>query len=70
MGGEARLVPCDVTQKEDWDRVLAVNLTGVWFCLKYELLAMAAAGGGAIVNTASVAGLFGMEAPGPAYVAG
>lgn len=54
--------------REDWDRVLAVNLTGVWLCLKHELLAMSSTGG-AIVNTASVAGLFGMEEPSPAYVA-
>lgn len=55
--------------REDWDQVLAVNLTGVWLCLKHELLAMSAAGGGVIVNTASVAGLGGMEEPSPAYVA-
>lgn len=64
--GESRIA--DGT-KEDWDLVLAVNLTGVWLCLKHELLAMSAAGGGAIVNTASVAGLFGTEEPSPAYVA-
>jgi NAD(P)-dependent dehydrogenase (short-subunit alcohol dehydrogenase family) len=42
-----------------WERVLAVNLTGVWLCLKYEIPHMLAQGGGAIVNTASVAGLRG-----------
>jgi NAD(P)-dependent dehydrogenase (short-subunit alcohol dehydrogenase family) len=53
--------------EEQWARVLAVNLTGVWLCMKYELQAMAAHGG-AIVNTASVAGLVGI--PGmPAYCA-
>ncbi len=51
-----------------WDRVIAINLKGVWLCLKYELQQMLKQGGGAIVNTASVAGLIGL--PGfSAYVA-
>ena len=45
--------------EETFDRVLRINLKGVWLCLKYELPQMAAQGGGAIVNTASVAGLIG-----------
>lgn len=45
---------------EDWGRVLAVNLTGVFLCLKYEIAqVLAQGGGGAIVNTASIAGLIG-----------
>ena len=52
---------------EVWARVLAVNLTGVWLCLKHEIAQMLAQGGGAIVNTASVAGLVG--GVGSAYVA-
>jgi NAD(P)-dependent dehydrogenase (short-subunit alcohol dehydrogenase family) len=43
--------------EESWERVLAVNLTGVWLCMKHEVVQMLAQGGGAIVNTASVAGL-------------
>lgn len=43
-----------------WQRVLNVNLTGVWLCMKYEIPHMLAQGGGAIVNTASVAGLVGI----------
>jgi NAD(P)-dependent dehydrogenase (short-subunit alcohol dehydrogenase family) len=43
--------------EEDWDRVMAVNLKGVWLCLKYEIPQMVAQGGGAIVNTASIAGI-------------
>jgi NAD(P)-dependent dehydrogenase (short-subunit alcohol dehydrogenase family) len=66
IGGASRVGDC---AEEDWDRVIAVNLTGVWYCLKHELLSMASAGGGTIVNTASVAGLIGAEAPSPAYVA-
>ncbi|MGE0483371.1 MAG: SDR family oxidoreductase [Gammaproteobacteria bacterium] len=53
---------------EDWDRVIAVNLTGVWYCMKYEIRHMLEQGGGAVVNTASVAGLVGMGGV-PAYTA-
>jgi NAD(P)-dependent dehydrogenase (short-subunit alcohol dehydrogenase family) len=52
----------------DWHRVLAVNLTGVWYCMKHEIRHMLEMGGGAIVNTASIAGLIGMSGA-PAYVA-
>jgi NAD(P)-dependent dehydrogenase (short-subunit alcohol dehydrogenase family) len=44
---------------EAWNRVLAVNLTGVFLCLRSELRQMVAQGGGAIVNTASVVGMMG-----------
>lgn len=57
----------DYTQKQ-WDRVIGINLTGVWLCMKYEIAQMVKQGGGAIVNTASVAGLVGFR-HGPAYVA-
>ena len=55
-------------REEDWDRVIRVNLTGVWFCMKYEISQMLKQGGGAIVNTASDAGLLGVPQM-PAYVA-
>jgi NAD(P)-dependent dehydrogenase (short-subunit alcohol dehydrogenase family) len=55
-------------REEDWDRVISINLTGVWFCLKYEIAQMLKQGGGAIVNTASDAGLLGVPQM-PAYVA-
>jgi NAD(P)-dependent dehydrogenase (short-subunit alcohol dehydrogenase family) len=49
-----------VDHPEDvWDRVIAINLKGVWLCMKYEIPEMLKQGGGAIVNTASVAGLTG-----------
>ena len=51
-----------------FDRMIAVNLKGVWLCMKYELLQMVAQGGGAIVNTASIAGLIGLPTS-SAYVA-
>ena len=44
-------------KEEDFDRVIAVDLRGVFLCMKYELEAMLRNGGGAIVNTASVAGV-------------
>ena len=51
------------TTEEDWNRVVATNLTGVWLCMKYEIPEMLKRGGGAIVNNGSVTGLVG--APGP-----
>lgn len=44
---------------EDWARILGVNLTGVFLCMKYEIAAMKRSGGGVIVNTASVGGVIG-----------
>ncbi|MBM3949560.1 MAG: SDR family oxidoreductase [SAR202 cluster bacterium] len=43
----------------DFDRILDINLKGVWLCMKYELDQMLVQGGGAIVNMASVVGLVG-----------
>ena len=54
---------------EAWRRLLDVNLTGVWRCLRHEVAQMRAQGGGAIVNTASVAGLTGLRNA-SAYTAG
>jgi NAD(P)-dependent dehydrogenase (short-subunit alcohol dehydrogenase family) len=57
IGGEsARLADYD---EEAWNRVLAVNLTGVFLCMKSELRQMVAQGGGAIVNAASLVGVMG-----------
>ena len=52
-------------KEEDWDRVINVNLKGIWLCMKYEVQYMLKNGGGAIVNTSSVAGLVGF--PGIAH---
>jgi NAD(P)-dependent dehydrogenase (short-subunit alcohol dehydrogenase family) len=52
--------------EEVFDRTIAINLKGVWLCMKYELPQMLKQGGGSIVNTASVAGLVGFERL-PAY---
>jgi NAD(P)-dependent dehydrogenase (short-subunit alcohol dehydrogenase family) len=43
--------------EEDFDRVIRIDLKGVFLCMKYEIQAMLKTGGGAIVNTASVAGV-------------
>jgi NAD(P)-dependent dehydrogenase (short-subunit alcohol dehydrogenase family) len=44
----------------DFDRVLSVNLKGVWLCMKYEIKAMLPQGGGSIVNVSSACGLIGV----------
>ena len=54
--------------KELWDRIIAVNLTGVFLGMKYQIPAMVAGGGGAIVNTSSGVGLKAFPNQ-PAYVA-
>jgi NAD(P)-dependent dehydrogenase (short-subunit alcohol dehydrogenase family) len=54
--------------EEAFDRMIAVNLKGVWLCMRYELPQMQAQGGGAIVNTGSIAGLAGLPTS-SAYVA-
>lgn len=51
-----------------FERVIAINLTGVWLCMKHELAQMREQGEGAIVNTASIAGLVGLPTS-SAYVA-
>jgi NAD(P)-dependent dehydrogenase (short-subunit alcohol dehydrogenase family) len=57
----------DVTE-EEWDRIIAINLRGVFLCMKYEIPLMLRQGGGAIVNTSSGAGVKGFPG-GAAYVA-
>ena len=55
--------------EENWAKVIAVDLTGVWLCMKAEIAQMLKqGGGGAIVNTSSGAGLAGVKGM-PAYVA-
>ena len=45
---------------ENFDRTIAINLRGVWNCMKYELLQMRKQGSGAIVNNSSIGGLIGL----------
>jgi NAD(P)-dependent dehydrogenase (short-subunit alcohol dehydrogenase family) len=57
----------DITE-EEWDRIIAINLRGVFVCMKYEIPLMLNQGGGAIVNTSSGAGIRGFGG-GAAYTA-
>jgi NAD(P)-dependent dehydrogenase (short-subunit alcohol dehydrogenase family) len=59
-GIEGVWTPIVRQSEEDWDRTIAVNLKGVWLCLKYEIRQMLKQGGaGAIVNMSSTTGLVG-----------
>jgi len=55
--------------REEWDRVIAVNQTGLFLCARAAARRMKAQGGGAIVNLASIMGLSGGLYPNPAYQA-
>jgi len=64
--GRTALTPdCSI---ENWNRVIAINLTGVWLCMKAEITQMLKQGAGAIVNTSSIMGLTGAIRV-PAYTA-
>jgi NAD(P)-dependent dehydrogenase (short-subunit alcohol dehydrogenase family) len=58
-GVMARIAPTTDSSREDWDRVIGINLRGVWSCMKYELRQMERQSSGAIVNNASVGALTG-----------
>jgi len=55
-GDQCTTADCTV---ENWNRVVDINLTGVWLCMKYEIPEMLKTGKGSIVNMASVAGRVG-----------
>lgn len=55
--------------EENWDRVLNINLKGVWLCMKYQIPYMREQGGGAIVNMSAAAGLSSCLERFPAYTA-
>jgi NAD(P)-dependent dehydrogenase (short-subunit alcohol dehydrogenase family) len=55
-GIEGSMAPIAELSEENWERVLRVNLTGVFLCMKYELEQMVKQGSGAIVNNASILG--------------
>lgn len=59
-GVECKLGPVQDRTAEEFDRIMAVNLRGVFFGLRHEIPHMLKHGGGAIVNTASQAGLTGL----------
>jgi NAD(P)-dependent dehydrogenase (short-subunit alcohol dehydrogenase family) len=53
---------------EEWERIIDIDLRGVFLCMKYEIPLMLKQGGGAIVNTSSGAGVIGIKGS-PAYTA-
>ena len=67
-GIEGDMAPTADCTEANWDRTIAINLKGVWLCMKCEIPQMLEQGGGVIVNTSSVAGLVGFVDL-PAYVA-
>jgi NAD(P)-dependent dehydrogenase (short-subunit alcohol dehydrogenase family) len=66
IGGE--LNPTGSYSVQSWQQVININLNGVFYCMRYEIPALLARGGGAIVNVASILGAVG-TAGSPAYVA-
>lgn len=54
IGGESN--PTADYSIDGWDKVIAINLSGQFYCMKYEIPAMLASGGGAIINMASILG--------------
>jgi len=67
-GVEVMPTPTADCTEEDFDLAIRVNLKGTFLCMKYEIQQMLKQGGGAIVNTSSMAGMVGVAAM-PAYVA-
>lgn len=67
-GVMAKIAPTGESTREEWDRVIGINLRGVWSCMKYELQQMQRQGSGTIVNNASVGALTGNPGIG-AYIA-
>lgn len=52
--------PITELKREDFEKALTVNVIGTWLCMKYEIPAMIATGGGTIVNISSMAGVLGV----------
>ncbi len=68
-GIEGQPAPVDQGTNDNWERVISINLRGVWWCMKHEIPAMRATGAAcSIVNCSSIAGLTGFGGI-PAYVA-
>lgn len=60
-GVEQALTATADISEEAWDRIIAIDLRGVFLCMKYEIPLMLKSGGGAIVNTSSGAGVTGVK---------
>src|SRR5438552_3300708 len=65
-GVEQATAPLADITEEEWDRIISIDLRGVFLCMKYEIPLMLKQGGGVIVNTSSGAGVKGF-AGGAAY---
>ena len=50
---------------DDWNRVIAVDLTGVWLCMRYQIPEIVKSGGGSVVNCSSTAGIRGAATMAP-----
>jgi NAD(P)-dependent dehydrogenase (short-subunit alcohol dehydrogenase family) len=60
-GIEGEQAPTAECTEENWDRVIGINLKGVWLCMRHQIPAMLKQRSGVIVNCSSVAGLVGFE---------
>ncbi|HEY4214971.1 MAG TPA: glucose 1-dehydrogenase [Steroidobacteraceae bacterium] len=58
-GINLEVAPIAEVDEAQWQRIVGINLTGVFLCMRAEIPAMKRTGGGAIINTASVGGLIG-----------
>jgi NAD(P)-dependent dehydrogenase (short-subunit alcohol dehydrogenase family) len=67
-GIEYKIQPAADVTEEEWNRIMDIDLRGVFLCMKHEIPLMLKQGGGAIVNTSSGAGIKGFKG-GAAYVA-
>ncbi|MEA2489589.1 MAG: hypothetical protein QOH21_1381 [Acidobacteriota bacterium] len=67
-GIEYKIQPAADVTEEEWDRIMDIDLRGVFLCMKHEIPLILEQGGGAIVNTSSGAGVRGFKG-GAAYVA-
>ncbi len=57
------------TSEEEWDRLMSINLKGIWMCMRAQIPHMLEAGGGSIVNSGSISSLVGSTAGFVAYSA-
>lgn len=67
-GVEQPVAPIGDVTEDDWDRIVSINLRGVFLCMKHVLPVMLAQGGGSIINASSSAGVIGIKGQG-AYAA-
>ena len=63
-GIEGEIGPIEQSSLENWHRVIAVNLSSVFYCMKEQIPLMKRSGGGVIINCSSIAGLVGTQGSG------